>query len=684
MRGSLKLFKMKKVFAFAFCFCVLAGWAQRDTVCGFERVNQQNSEGLKKISTAIALQAQKLAAGQYQTASSHLKMIPVVVHVVHNGGVENISAAQIQSQIDVLNEDYGKFTGTAGDGNGVDTEVRFSLAKLDPNGRCTDGIVRIQSTLTTHQTYQRPQLAALSAWDATRYLNIYVVKSINGGSILGYASFPGGPVNEDGIVMAYNYFGRTGAIAGGSSGRTATHEAGHWFGLYHTFNGGCGVDTCADGDYVCDTPPAANPNFGCPTVNSCANDVPNVNDQVQNYMDYSNDGCKSMFSFGQALRMQATLGTQRYNIWQPANITATGCDSGYVSPPCNAVADFTSNGQNICVGNPVQFTNKSMNSPASYTWYFAGGNPATSTSQNVVVTYTAAGSYDVSLVATNVNGSDSVTFASYITVSNPVPGITLPYSEGFETNFFPPNGIVVDNPDAGVTWERDTTAVQYAGLGSARINNLINTNYGQSDALILPTFDLTTFSSPYLSFRWAYAKSDVNYSDELIVLLSTDCGVNFTQIFYRTNTALITGPTQTTPYIPDSNTVWKLCNISLSSYAASDHAIIKIVNVTDGGNNLYIDNINIGASAVGVRDHGVNNDAVLLYPNPAHDQVRIELNNQRFAKGPVAVRVYDVTGNLVHESSGRLKIDVSGLSSGVYFVNVQAGGFTVRKKLLKQ
>jgi len=678
---------MKKTILSLLCVVttLCSAWAQQEPVCGFDR----NSAPVRsaEANKVIMAEAARIASNKlYETTSSHFKTIPVVVHVIHNGGTENISNTQIQSQVDVLNEDFGKIALSPGDGNGVDTEVRFCLAKITPDGKCTDGIVRVKSTLTTHQTYQRSQLAGLSVWDATRYLNIYIVKNISGGSTLGYASFPGGPVNEDGVVIAYNYFGRTGTIAGGTSGRTASHEVGHWLGLYHTFNGGCGVDTCADGDYVCDTPPAANPNFGCPVINSCANDVPNVSDQIQNYMDYSNDGCKSMFTDGQKTRVQATLNTLRNVIWQAANITSTGCDSAYVSPPCNAVADFTSNGQNICVGNPVQFVNRSLNNPITYLWYFPGGTPSTSTAQNPTVVYSALGSYNVSLVATNSNGTDSVTFTNYITVSNPVPGLALPYSEGFETSAFPPNGIVLDNPDAGITWERDTIAVQYAGLGSAKINNLINTNYGQADAMILPTFDLTTFTNPYISFRWAYAKSDPNYSDELIVLISTDCGVNFTQIFYRTGSTMTTGATQTTPYIPDSNTVWKLANVSLGSYATCDHAVLKIVNVTDGGNNLYIDNINLGASAVGISENMPGANAVVVYPNPASEQVTVSVDHNVLSKG-AELYLYDLMGNIIYREKMRTPqqvIDLRNYPAGIYFIAIRTASSLITKKVIKQ
>jgi PKD repeat protein len=627
-----------------------------------------------------------------KAATSNIKIIPVVVHVIHNGGTENISDTQIQSQIDVLNEDFRKIPGSNGDGNGVDTEIQFCLANITPDGKCTNGIVRIQSTLTNHLTYQRSMLKNLSYWDNTRYLNMYVVKTINGSSgILGYSSFPGGPPDEDGIVVRHNAFGRTGTVSPTSSynlGRTTTHEISHWFGLYHTFNGGCGVDTCADGDYVCDTPPALNPNYGCPVINSCSNDVPNVNDQVQNYADYSNDACKSMFTQGQKNRMHATLSSFRWDIWQPSNIFSTGCDSSYVPYPCNVVADFTSNGQSICVGNTINFINKSLNNPISYQWYFPGGTPSTSTAANPTVTYNTVGVYNVTLVTTNSVGTDSVTFINYITVSTPPVGIPLPFTETFESAVFPSNGITIENPDNGITWERDTVAVAYGGVASAKINNLINTNYGQSDAIVLPLFDLTSFAgTPYMTFKWAYARSDANYSDELIVLASTDCGLNFTQIFYRTGTNMVTGPTQTTPYIPDTNTTWKSASISLANYATSDHLILKIVNVTDGGNNLYIDNLNVGEVTLGMDDME-GDHSVLLYPNPFSDQLNVSYSLT--TSEDVSAFIYDATGRLIQQEqqgktpAGKHTLTLNTgqeLSPGIYLLQIKIGEQVLTKKV---
>lgn len=669
--------------------CSYSSYAQtKSEPCFFDNYQRQNKSQIIKAEQIISNAIQNTTVYKNHLSSS-VKIIPVVVHVIHNGGAENISDAQIESQITVLNEDFRKMTGTNGDGNGVDTEIEFCLAKKTPEGKCTNGIVRIQSTLSNHQTYQRAQLKNLSYWDNSRYLNMYVVKTINGSSgILGYASYPGGPPDEDGTVIRHDYFGRIGTAAA-SLGRTTSHEIGHWFGLYHTFNGGCGADTCADGDYVCDTPPAINPNYGCPTINSCSNDFPNVDDQVQNYMDYSDDPCKSMFTAGQKARMHASLVSMRYDIWQQWNIDSTGCDSGFVSPVCNVIADFTSNSQNVCIGNTVLFTNKTLNNPTSVVWYFEGGSPATSTAMNPTVMYDTLGTFSVKLVATGSGGQDSIIQSGFINVTSPPVGQVLPYFENFESVVFPSNGITIDNPDAGITWERDTTAIAYAGIGSARINNLINVNYGQSDAILLPRFDFTTFTgTPFLNFKWAYAKSDDNYSDELIVLVSKDCGVNWTQKFYKTGTSMTTGSTQTTPYIPDTNTVWKTANINLNTYSTSNNVLIKIVNVTDGGNSLYIDNINLGSVPTGIEDLEATTYAVSLFPNPANTSFTIEYQLNK--PGNVSYELMDITGRKItsspvaKQSEGlhQIAVPTNELSDGMYYVKMKIGNEFITKKLL--
>ena len=653
--------------------------------CGFDLYVKRNQTAISNAENLIKL---NLLNKPLTKIHDSVRIIPVVVHVIHLGGTENISDAQIQSQIDVLNEDFRKILGTNGDGTGVDTKIEFCLAKRTPNGQCTNGIVRVNSSLSNHLTYQRSMLKNLSYWDNTRYLNMYVVKTINGsGGILGYSSFPGGPAAEDGIVIRHNYFGRIGT-ASTSLGRTTTHEIGHWFGLYHTFNNGCGTDVCFDGDYVCDTPPVAAPNFGCPTsVNSCSNDVPDLQDLVDNYLDYSNDNCKSMFTAGQKARMQATLDTIRLDIWQQWNIDSTGCDSGYVSPSCNVIADFTSNSNAICVNNSVQFINKSLNTPTAFQWYFPGGTPSSSTLENPIVSYSTLGTFDVSLKVTGALGTDSITFNSFISVTTPPIGQPLPFSEDFESLLWPPSPITIDNPDGGITWELDTTAVPYAGIASAKINNLINTNYGQSDALLFPAFDFTSFiGTPYLSFKWAYAKSDPSFSDELVVLVSSDCGVNYSQVFYKTGTAMTTGPTQMTPYIPDSSTTWKTANVSLATYASQTNVLIKIVNVTDGGNNLYIDNINLGNSVLGLNEINDSPLNYTVFPNPASSEVLITAPINLTIEN---VSLIDLNGKTIMTGTNviptnSIKISLPDVTPGVYGLLIQTPKNKLLKKLILQ
>lgn len=682
---------MKRFALICICLITKSVFAQNDSPpCWFDTYQRQNRAVIQNAETIIRNAVQYPADAS--RSSHNIKIIPVVVHVIHNGGVENISDAQIQSQIDVLNEDFRKIAGTNGDGNGVDTEIEFCLAKISPDGHCTNGIVRVQSTLTNHLTYQRAMLKQLSYWDNTRYLNMYVVKSINGGSgIAGYSSFPGGPPDEDGIVVRYNYFGRTGTIATGSNGRTTTHEISHWFGLYHTFNNGCGTDTCTDGDYICDTPPAANPNYGCPTINSCSNDFPDVNDQIANYTDYSNDACKNMFTAGQKTRMDATLNTFRTQIWSAANVTATGCDTNFIPPVvCSPLADFTALTTNICVGSSIIFYNRSLNNPTNYQWIFAGGNPAISTVANPVISYSSPGTYDVTLIVSDSTGTDTLELFNYINVSVPVAGMPDTWGDDFENGNFPTNGLTIDNPDGGITWERTTDAA-YEGTASARIQNLINTNYGQSDALLLPRIDFTALPTPIkLGFKWAYARSDANYSDELIVLVSNDCGTTWTQKFYRTGNGLASGPTQTTLFIPNSSQ-WKTANIDLTSYSTSDHVDIKIVNVTDGGNALYIDSLKLGdfdfstlLSSVSDFEERSN---LLLFPNPAQTTLTVKLANNNSQN----INEIDII-NLVGERILQLKninatettLNTSQLPNGLYFLSVMSNGKYTQLKFIKQ
>ena len=264
-----------------------------------------------------------------------LYKIPVIVHVVHNGEEvgtgANISEAQVQSQIAVLNEDFRKEEGSNGDNTeGVDTQIEFYLATVDPEGNALaePGIHRFNGGLpiwpTGFATTVDSQLKPATIWDPTRYFNIWTVNfgGFVGRSLLGYAQFPSdsglpgleedeGSPETDGVVIGYKYFGS--AEKGSfpdlnqtyNLGRTCTHEVGHWLGLRHIWgDGGCLVD-----DFCEDTPSSDEPNYSCLLHTSCGSV-----DMIENYMDYTDDQCMNMFTQDQKDRMmQVLLNSPRRN-----------------------------------------------------------------------------------------------------------------------------------------------------------------------------------------------------------------------------------------------------------------------------------------------------------------------------------------------------------------------------------
>ncbi len=273
--------------------------------------------------------------GATQRSASSTYTIPVVFHVVYNGASENIPDNVLLGQLDVLNEDFGAYNTDissvipAFSSLWADTDIQFCLASVDPNGNPTTGITRTPTSVSAFSTFSNNVKSSSSggkdAWPANQYLNIWVC-DISGG-ILGYAQFPGGPASTDGVVVDYLYTGRdswsSGPVFPFNRGRTLTHEVGHWLNLRHIWgDGGCSVD-----DGVSDTPTSSSPNYGCPLSASRCSSL----DNVQNYMDYTDDACMVMFTAGQGARMRATLvpGGSRNSV---ANAAATKCSA--VSPSC--------------------------------------------------------------------------------------------------------------------------------------------------------------------------------------------------------------------------------------------------------------------------------------------------------------------------------------------------------------
>lgn len=264
-----------------------------------------------------------------------LLQIPIVFHVIQrNSGQGFISQAMIESQIEVLNEDFRALPGSPG-ANGVDTKIQFVLATLDPSGQPSSGI-----TYSTNNTWFNDGGAYWNslAWDPSRYLNVY---TNNGGGALGYVpDIPQGGLageNRDRVVMLWSSIGRNGPVGPPfDQGRTLTHEIGHYLGLLHTFDGSCGSSACySTGDLICDTNSESQPNYGCGAGSSSCGS----NDPVRNYMNYSDDTCMWEFTEEQARRMRCTLEFYRSNLYdvivetQPTFCDAS--DNALASCPCS-------------------------------------------------------------------------------------------------------------------------------------------------------------------------------------------------------------------------------------------------------------------------------------------------------------------------------------------------------------
>ena len=337
----------------------------------------------------------------------NLITIPVVVHVIYKNSSQNISDAQIFSQIDILNEDFRMNNSDASSvpsafaGAAADCEIEFCLAVRDPDGNVTTGITRTYTTTSSFSDYTSMKYSSTGgqdAWNTSDYLNIWVCNLASG--LLGFATFPGGNSSTDGVVCDYAYFGNTGtATSPYDLGRTATHEVGHWLNLYHIWG-----DSYCGNDYVSDTPKHEESNYGCPSyphASSCSG-TGSSGEMFMNYMDYTNDACMFMFSTGQKNRMRATLNGSRSSL-----LSSLGCQVVY--PPIILSSTTTNLSCSLANDGSINLSAIGGVSPLSYAW--SNG----STTQDIL--NLSSGYYNVT-VTDAVGQTESSTF--YISEPSPI------------------------------------------------------------------------------------------------------------------------------------------------------------------------------------------------------------------------------------------------------------------------
>ncbi len=272
-------------------------------------------------------------------------------------------------------------------------------------------------------------------------------------------------------------------------------------------------------------------------------------------------------------------------------------ESGLYSAGNSApVADFTANRTSGCPGVQIQFTDLSAFSPTSWSWTFPGGTPASSTAQNPLVTYNTVGVYNVTLTATNINGSNTATKTNYITISGTQ---TTPLVEGFQNlPFLPNNWLMKDDWNDGIVWTRNTAVGGFSASGScAQFDNYNPNVTGSRDEMWTPKIDFSSLGTAQMTFDVAYARYNATYSDSLAVYVSTDCGATFTQVYLKGGTTLATAPDLTTAAFVPTTAQWRTETVNLNAYAGQPRVMVVFQNRSRWGQMLYVDNINITGTA---------------------------------------------------------------------------------------
>lgn len=614
--------------------------------------------------------------------------IPVVVHIIHNNGPENISDAQVYDAVEVINDDFNKLNNDWSNVNSAfvglvaDIGIEFRLAQKDPNGNCTNGITRTVSTLTNDGTQTMKNLIQ---WPRDSYMNVWIAASADGSA--GYTLTPGSvdgfwAAGADGIVMQHIYFGRIGTGSVGRS-RTWTHETGHWLNLRHLWGGtnDPGVaSNCNSDDNVTDTPNT----MGWTSCNTNGQSCGSL-DNVENYMEYSY--CSKMFTEGQKSRMLSALtsGTaDRNELWSNSNLVATGTNG----PAILCAAAMSANSRVICAGDSVMFEDVSYNGVDGWEWTFQGGSPGNASTNSPVVYYNTPGTYNVSLTAHNDGDQASTTNNNYITVL-PADGHLTPYQDSFENISSVPSAdwYTFDGQDDGSF--NVTSSASYSGSKSLKLTNNSN-DEGNLDELISNTIDLSGMSEAIITFKYAYRQRDGNDDDRLRFYISNDCGNSWSlREQMRGLTDLPTTTSSNSSFTPSSQSQWAevvIDNIQTSMLVSNFR--FKFWFESDGGNNLYIDDININGQFVGIEELNAESIGLNIFPNPVTDNsiLSFELgeraNVQMDAMDVMGRKVFELVNGSLSQGQHQYNIPRSELSNGMYFVRMSVGEKTTMVKFM--
>lgn len=614
---------------------------------------------------------------------NELYTIPVVFHVIHDNGPENISNEQIFDAMEVLNRDFRLMNSDTAQivagfvDIAADVDVEFRLAKRDPSGNCHSGINRIQSELTYEGTNEMKQLIN---WPRESYMNVYVCAEAAGAA--GYTNYPSEwGANTDGIVLKHEYVGSIGTSNPYRS-RTLTHECGHWLNLPHTWgssNNPNEPDNCEVDDGVEDTPLCLGSPVGfCDLERTTCGSL----DNVQNYMEYSY--CSRMYTLGQRARMRAALNSNvadRNQLWTPNNLDQTGVFEEELL--CSA--EFSVDRIEVCIGEEIQFTDQSFFGVEAWSWDFGDGTvlagSVDSLHRNPIYQYAEAGEFEVYLTVSNANGAITSLDPVVITVMD---NGMLPaaWQESFEAGVGP---WADDQWDvqalSGYPWQiRSTTG--YSGARSLYVRNR-NNESGDITRITSSTYNAEDMAAVMIGYKYAYSHRATGETDDRLKLqVSRDCGETWnTRQFHRGLIDLATAPDHGGNFYPSGPEEWA------GHIEEVDNELYMVPNLrvrfefeSKGGNNVFLDDINVyGVDSLGnvvgldpVID--VVQPTLVAFPNPSWGTVTVRA---MWSGGDARLLLRDATGRLERDIpmngiQGRT-LQLEGLTQGVHLVELLAG-----------
>ncbi len=681
---------------------VVFSWAQAQHDhfnCGSHHKEAELQELHPEI--AEAYRAMRKMAIQNAKSDDSTIVIPIVFHVIHEYGTENISDQQIYRQVQILNEDFQKlnadtieivpyFQDRAGNPN-----IIFELARFDPFGNCSNGINRYYS----HETNIGDDYSKLNAWPRTRYLNVWVVRSMAGG-VAGYAYSPssveGTGFWRDGIIIRHNYISDIGTGSVNNS-RALTHEIGHWLGLAHTW-GSTNIPgqliNCLTDDGIDDTPNT----IGWTSCNLNGITCDEELDNVQNFMEYAY--CSNMFTQGQIDFMRTILQSNlsgRNALWNEHNLNLALGDLD-VPLVCNPIADFHTNINTVCMNVPVQFTNHSWRTAGnvSYNWEFPESNMPVSSATNPTVSWSTPGWKSVTLTVNDEHGSHTKTMQNYIFVSPDYRDYFGPQMLTFDNENHAQ--YLIFNPENNEAFWNIEENVGIGGSKAIILRNVSpysnptpfspeffyqNRLGGSVDEFVTPSFDLSNSSNVNVSFYYAAATNATNITDmteRLRVYVSTNCGQTWMLTKTLTGMDLINNGTGHENFVPHANSVWSESSFSLTGNQTTGNVRFKFVHTaSDFSNNLVIDNINV-SGVLSIENQANSLSDILVYPNPTNTNEGIQIQIPEYLD-KVSLRVLNSVGQeiavlsadqLNHQNQINLS-DFATISQGVYYLNFSDG-----------